>query len=131
MAIKTYYLFAIALGVAALGSVHAAESGHLIANNTPRFVTAAKNLGPANPAQIIDVVVWLKPHNRGEIDTLAEDLYDPNSSNYHDWLKPADVLTKFAPTAKEAQMVGEFLSAHNLPVVAIGRITFRYGRGGH
>lgn len=124
MAIRTHYLFAIGLGVAGLGSVHAAVSGRLIANNTPRFVATAKNLGPANPAQIIDVVVWLNPHNRGEIDTLAEDLYDPNSSKYHDWLKPADILTKFAPTAKEAQIVGEFLSAHNLPVVAIGPDNF-------
>ena len=124
MAIRTYYLFAIGLAVTGLGSLHAALSGRLIANNTPRFIAAAKNLGPANPAQVVDVVVWLNPHNRSEIDTLAEDLYDPNSSKYHDWLKPADIVTMFAPTAKETQIVGEFLSAHNLPVVAIGPDNF-------
>ncbi len=55
---------------------------------------------------------------------MAEDLYDPNSSKYHDWLKPADIIAKFAPTAQEAQIVGEFLSARNLPVVAIGPDNF-------
>lgn len=61
MAIRTYYLFAIGLAVTGLGSLHATVSGRLIANNTPRFIAAAKNLGPANPAQVIDVVVWLNP----------------------------------------------------------------------
>ena len=124
MTIRTYFLFTIGVGVTGLGSLHGAVSGQLIANNTPRFIATAKNLGPANPAQIIDVVVWLKLHNRAEIDSLAEDLYDPSSSKYHDWLKPADIVARFAPTAKEAQIVGEFLSAHNLPVVGIGPDNF-------
>ncbi|MBV8905078.1 MAG: S8/S53 family peptidase, partial [Acidobacteriia bacterium] len=72
----------------------------------------------------IDVTVWLNPHNRAELDSLAEELYDSNSSKYHAWLTPADIVTKFAPTAKEAQTVAQFLSSHNLPVVAIGPDNF-------
>jgi subtilase family serine protease len=117
--------FAVALGLAALGSAQTSSSaGEFIHNNTPGFVTTAKNLGPVNPSETIDVAVWLNPHNRAEMDTLAEELYDPTSSNYHNWLKPSDIVTKFAPTAQEAQTVGKFLSAHNLPVVAIGPDNF-------
>jgi subtilase family serine protease len=118
-----FYL-ALALGLASIGTTHAAVNGQLIGNNTPRFVSTAKNLGPANPAQTIDVVVWLNPHNRAELDSLVQGLYDPSSSNYHAWLKPSDIVTRFAPTAKEAQTVGEFLSSHNLPVVEIGPDNF-------
>jgi subtilase family serine protease len=115
---------ALAFGLAGFGSTQAGVSSQVIANNTPRFVSTAKNLGPANTAQTIDVVVWLNPHNRADLDTLVEELYDPNSPNYHAWLTPADVAARFAPTAKEAQIVGEFLSSHNLPVVEVGADNF-------
>jgi hypothetical protein len=52
---RARYYLAVALGLAGLGSAHAAVSGQLIANNTPRFVATAKNLGPANPAQAIEL----------------------------------------------------------------------------
>ena len=121
----TSYL-AVLLGLVGLGSAQTTVSagGQLIANNTPKFVATAKNVGPADPAGIIDVAIWLNPHNRGELDTLAEELYDPMSSHYHNWLKPAEIVTRFAPTAEEAQTVGKFLSSHNLPVVAIGPDNF-------
>jgi subtilase family serine protease len=120
----TLYL-AVAFSLAGISPITAATSaGSLIANNTPRFVATAKNLGPANPAETIDVAIWLNPHNRAELDTLAEELYDPLSSHYHDWLKPADIAARFAPTAAEAQTVATFLSSHNLPVVEIGPDNF-------
>src|SRR4051812_21153553 len=92
----------------------------VVANNTPRFVSTAKNLGRVNTAETMDVTVWLKPRNRTELDSLAEELYDPSSSKYHGWLKPADIISRFAPTAEQVAEVGKFLSAHNLPVVAVG-----------
>jgi subtilase family serine protease len=114
------------LGVASLGVVQTASAaaGQVIANNTPVFVTTAKNLGPLNPSQIIDVAIGLNPHNRATLDTLAEELYDPTSPQYHNWLKPADIVDRFAPTAAEAQTVREFLSSQNLSFVAIGPDNF-------
>lgn len=116
----------IALGFAGVSVAQGATSdaAQVIPNNTPRFIASAKTVGPANPSETIDVGIWLNPHNRGEMDTLAEELYDPMSSNYHNWLKHADIVARFAPTAQEAQTVGEFLSAHNLPVVEIGPDNF-------
>jgi subtilase family serine protease len=81
-------------------------------------------MGHANTVQAIEVGIWLKPHNRVELDTLVKELYDPNSSHYHDWLKPEDVAAKFAPTAAEARTVATFLSSHNLRVVDIGPDNF-------
>src|SRR5579875_2186719 len=110
--------FAASLTVGAVQG--GAVTGQAIANSTPKFVATAKNLGPEDPSKVIDVSVWLNLRDRGALDTLAEELYDPNSGHYHNWLKRADFAAKFAPTAAEAKTVEEFLSSHNLPVVTVG-----------
>ncbi|MBV8828121.1 MAG: S8/S53 family peptidase [Acidobacteriaceae bacterium] len=100
------------------------QDSHVVADNTPRFISSAKDLGRADATQTIEVTVWLKPRHRAELDSLAEELYDPSSSRYHAWLKPADIVSRFAPKAEEVAVIGKFLSAHNLPVVSIGPANF-------
>jgi len=117
----TSLYLAAALALAAFSAAQAAStSGALIANNTPRMIATAKNLGPANPGEVIDVAIRLNPHEAAGMDSLVEELYDPMSSHYHDWLKISDVASRFAPTAAEVKTVEEFFSSHNLPVVAVG-----------
>ncbi len=62
-------------------------TGQFVANNTPRFVAKAKNLGPEDPSKVIDITVWLNLHNRSDLDAMAKELYDPSSSHYHQWLR--------------------------------------------
>lgn len=100
-----------------------AASGQLIAHNTPRYVATAKNLGAENPANSMEVTIWLNLHNRETLDALAEQLYDRASPNYHHWLKAAD-LARFAPTAEEAATVKSFLESHNLKTVRVGPNNF-------
>jgi len=116
----------IVLGLPCLATAQTAASaaGEFVANSVPKFITAAKNLGPADTTEMMDVQVWLKPHNREELDALTEELYDPASPQFHNWLKPSDISSRFAPTAEEAQTVGKFLSSHNLPVTAVGPDNF-------
>src|ERR1035441_7727174 len=80
----------------------------LIADNTPRYVFTAKNLGTEDPSKAIEVSIWLNPHNRGELDALAEQLYDRTSPNYRHFLNRAQFAARFAPTAEEAKTVGQF-----------------------
>jgi hypothetical protein len=56
------------------------------------------NLGEEYQSQTIDVSIWLKLHNRGGFDGLAQDLYDPISPCYRNWLK-TEIAARFAPTA--------------------------------
>ena len=102
----------------------AKASGRLIAHNTPRYVFTAKNLGTEDASKIIEVSIWLNPHNRGEFDALAEQLYDPTSPNYRQFLNRAQIAARFAPTAQEAKTVGQFFEAHNLKVVKVGPDNF-------
>ncbi len=120
----------VALALALIGSglvvaqVGGAVAGQRIANNTPGFVATAQNLGALNPSQVIDVSVWLNPHNKATLDTLAQELYTASSPQYRAWLQPADILARFAPTAAEAQTVSRFLSSQGLTVVAVGPQNF-------
>ena len=101
----------------------ASPAGKLIANNTPSYAGAAKNLGAEDPSKIIEVSIWLHLHNRGQFDALTQSLYDRSSPNYHHWLKAKDIA-RFAPTAQEAKTVQQFFAAHNLAVVKTGPNNF-------
>jgi subtilase family serine protease len=109
------------LACASLPTISA--TGQLVAHNTPNFVATAKNLGAEDPTKVIEVSIWLNPHNRSELDELATQLYDPSSSNYQHWLKRSD-LSRFAPTAAEAKTVKAFFQSHGLKIVTVGPDNF-------
>lgn len=99
-------------------------SGSFVLHNTPSYVATAKNLGPVNPSGVIDVSLWLKPHNRAELDTVTAQLYNPASPTYRHFLTRAQISARYAPTAAEANTVRQFLVAHNLKVLRTGPSNF-------
>jgi subtilase family serine protease len=78
----------------------------------------AKNLGPEDQTKQITVTVWLKQHNKANLDSLVQQMYDKSSPNYHHWLTPAQYKAAFAPTAEENSVVRSFLTSHGLKVSA-------------
>jgi subtilase family serine protease len=116
-----YFVLSLVLVSSILGTARIAYSatGQFIANNTPPFVRTAPKIGPADPSQTMEITVWLNVHNRQQLDSVAEDLYDPSSPHYRAWLSFSQIAADYGPTAKEAEAVKEFLSAHNLPIVLV------------
>jgi subtilase family serine protease len=113
----------VAMLLLAMLPAHSAE-GAFIAQSTPAYVSAASIVRAEDPATIMEVSIWLNPHQRAELDALAGDLYNPKSPNYRHWLKSADIAARFAPTAAEAKTVSEFLESKNLTVIAVGPDNF-------
>jgi subtilase family serine protease len=101
-----------------------AADGQLIAHNTPAYVSTAKNVRAEDPSKTLEVSIWLQPHDRSGLDSLARDLYNPNSPNYRHWLRSSDVAARFAPTAAEANTVQQFFESHGLKVVRVGPNNF-------
>ena len=120
--LKIQSLWALALAATlGLGVVPvSAADGQLVAHNTPRYVSAAAYVKAEDPTHIIDVTIWLNPHNRDRMDALASDLYDPHSPNYRHWLSRAQIAAQFAPTPEEAATVSKFFEAQHLKVVLVG-----------
>jgi len=116
-----YFALSLVLVSSMLGTApiaYSASGGQLIKNNTPPFVlTAPKAPEPVDQSQTIEVTLWLNLHNRQKLDSLAQDLYDPRSPNYREWVSFSQIAADYGPTAEEAKTVKEFLSAHDLTIV--------------
>ena len=123
--LRTTWLTAVVVTlIAALAAPAFAAVGQQITHNTPPYVSSAKNLGTVIPSKVIEVSLWLQPHNRAQMDQLARDLYDRSSPSYRHFLTPSQFATRFAPSPEEAKTVREFLEAHNLKTVKIGANNF-------
>ncbi len=126
---KAKFIPFLALGIGVLGSTplfgaSSAVSGLTIANNTPRFTATSKSVGAVNPSTVIDVSIWLKPHNKADLDLVAKDLYDPTSRNYRHWLTKKEFMQRYGPTEAEAKTVEEFFTSHGLKIVKTGPDNF-------
>jgi subtilase family serine protease len=113
----TWHIAVVVSLIAALAAPAFAAVGQQITNNTPPYVSTAKNLGTDNPSQVIEISLWLQPHNRAQMDELARDLYDRDSPNYRHFLTSAQFASRFAPSAAEAKTVREFLESRGLTIV--------------
>ena len=98
----------------------ATGTGATISHNTPKFVATTKSTGKVDPAATIEVSVWLKPHNKSEMDALAKDLYDRESKNYRHWLSKSEFVSRFGPTEAEAKTVQTFFTSNGLKIVKTG-----------
>jgi subtilase family serine protease len=119
-----YAILTFAITLATLTPNAHASEGELIAQSTPAYVSTNNILRAEDPSKVMEVSLWLKPHNRSQLDTLAAELYDPKSPQYRHWLKATDIAARFAPTAAEAKSVQTFLESQNLKVVATGPNNF-------
>lgn len=118
------FSFLVSIVLFAAVSFVAAADGAYIANSTPAYVSTAKNLGPAEASNTIEVSIWLQPHNRSALDALAHDLYNPDSTNYRHWLKSSEIAAQFAPTAAEVKTIEDFFTSNNLKVLRVGPNNF-------
>jgi len=122
---QTAWLYFVVASLIACMTLPAfAASGQYIVHNTPKYVSTAKNLGTEDPSKIIEVSIWLQPHNRSEMDALARQLYDRTSSNYRQFLKHSQIAARFYPTTEEAKTVQQFFESNSLKVVRVGPDNF-------
>ena len=98
-----------------------AQSSHTIVGNTPHLPSSAVNLGPENPAKVISITLWLRQHNKADLDERVRKMYQGQSSSFHQWLTEEEYNSHFAPTAREAQVVRNFLASHGLKVLAVDK----------
>ncbi len=103
-----------------------------IANNTPRFVAKAKNLGAENPSKVISVTAWLHPRNENMLREFVQRVNDPHSADYHRFLSIENLRASYMPTAEDAEAVRKYLESrgltiervqpHNMAVMARGTV---------
>src|SRR6185437_990937 len=109
-------IFASLLVVAALFALPA--FGQQSADTVPAVINSASNLGSPDPALQMSVTVWLKMRDQAKFDQRLEDLYDPQSLEFHHWLTTSD-LSQYAPTDAQIRVVSHELQAHGLTITYV------------
>ena len=107
---------AVALPLAGIGQIAAART---IENSTPASITRANDMGPAAASDVVSVTLWLREQSTSDAaDRLVEQLYDPKSPKFHQWLSDKQAAA-LAPTAAQAEIVKKYLADHSLRVTAV------------
>lgn len=88
-----------------------------IGASVPRFVSAARLLGPAAPTQRIHLVVFLAYPNSAAVANFTQSVNDPNSANYGAFLTPTQFAADFAPSPSTYSTVEYVMSGSGMQIV--------------
>ncbi|CAM2876418.1 serine protease, subtilase family [Legionella steigerwaltii] len=78
------------------------------------LLSQATRIKPVPPETKISFIVWLKLRNKAELDKLARDVYDPNSTRYHQFLTASLYEHEFAPSKEAEETVQQFFSSQGM-----------------
>ena len=78
----------------------------------------ARLLGRLNGAQRLNVALTLTLRDQSGLQSFVEQVSDPASPNYRQYLSPEQFAQRFAPTESDYQRVIDFARSYNLSVTA-------------
>lgn len=70
---------------------------------------------------MLRLVITLPLRNQDALDQFLEDVYDPNSASYRQFLTVEEFTAQFGPTQENYDAVIEFAQANGLAVVGTSR----------
>ncbi|HVB76043.1 MAG TPA: protease pro-enzyme activation domain-containing protein [Ktedonobacteraceae bacterium] len=83
------------------------------------LIQQAQLLQAASPYQQLSLSLGLQPRNAPQLDALLSAIYDPQSSQYQQYLTSAQFESLFAPTPDQAQQVVSYLQSQGMTVTSI------------
>jgi len=86
-------------------------------HNVPSGLALASDQGRVSPGNEFNLTGVLKLHNRAEFDKRVEELYDPASPTFREWLTDKD-FERYAPTVQEFEAVKNELIRQGFSVVS-------------
>ncbi|HZQ15299.1 MAG TPA: S53 family peptidase [Gaiellaceae bacterium] len=119
---------ALALGGAllliAIATAAAAAGGgrHKIDGSKPQWEanTHFKQIGTVPDGKRVSAKVWLAPNDQAALESLAQAVSDPGSSQYGAFLTHDQYVSRFAPTQAQLASVEQWLHGAGLNVGAVG-----------
>jgi subtilase family serine protease len=114
-----------AAGFAAILSVASqaqSERRPLMSSHVPHEVASgvAPLVGHLPAQQRISLALSLPLRNQDQLERLLEDLYNPDSPNYHHYLSVEEFADRFGSTEEDYAAVVRFAESHGLTVVGKG-----------
>jgi Pro-kumamolisin, activation domain len=94
--------------------VHAQQRQALLTHATAP--SGAQPIGKLPASQQLELAISLPLRNQEQLNTLMQQLEDPNNPNYHHYLTSAQFIEQFGPTVEQYQQVIAFAQSHGLTV---------------
>jgi uncharacterized repeat protein (TIGR01451 family) len=85
--------------------------------HVPRAAAHSKPVGKLDISRHLEVLIGLPLQNRQALTNLLNDLYDPASPSYHQFLTPAQFAERFGPTQQDYDAVAAFARSNRLNVL--------------
>jgi uncharacterized repeat protein (TIGR01451 family) len=107
----------IVLFLLAGAQVHAAGS-QMLPGHVPSVVAHLQSTGLLDRTNHLKLAIGLPLRHKAGLTNLLQQLYDPASANYHEYLSVAQFTDRFGPAAADYQALIAFANANNLTVTA-------------
>jgi subtilase family serine protease len=98
----------------ALGPMEAATQALL--NHVPHAVTESLVVGPVAETAKLTLAIGLPIRNSAQLDLLVEQIADPQSGNYRQYLTAAEFAERFGPTPQDYEKLIGFAQQNGLTV---------------
>jgi hypothetical protein len=72
-----------------------------------------------DPTQQLNLSIGMQLRNPSDLDSLLSAIYNPNSSQYHQYLTPDQFDQLFAPTSDQVQQVVSYLQSQGMTVTSV------------
>ena len=103
--------FSLALGISQAQTVLTHHVRQATQNGTAHY------LGNLSSAQTLRLTITLPLRNQDELDQLIQNLYDPTSPSYHQFLTVDQFTAEFGPTQQDYNAVIDYFRANGITVV--------------
>src|SRR3954447_24510329 len=113
---KCAALFAIACAFLLCFSSTQAAPRKILHGHVPSAVSKGQRGEKVPATKRLDLAIALPLRNDGKLTDFLQQLYDPSSPLYHQYLTPAQFAERFGPTEEDYQKVIAFANAYGLTV---------------
>ncbi len=83
------------------------------------LVQQAHLLQAADGNQQLNLSIGLQLRSQADLDSLLQAMYDPQSTQFHQYLTPGEFNQLFAPTSDQVQQVVAFLQSQGLTITSV------------
>lgn len=92
-----------------------------IPSTVPAALSNATYLGHHDPTLVLHVLVTLKLRNTSELDSFLNEVQNPASPLYHQFLTPEQFTAAYGPTLSEVNALVQYLSSQGIQVDHVSR----------
>ena len=109
-------MLGLLFAVRSIGNATPEPDRVVLAGQVPPVVAGMTPTGLLAATHRLSLAIGLPLRNQAELAELLRQLYDPRSTNFHQFLTPQEFTARFGPTEPEYQAVIKFAEANGLTV---------------